>query len=214
MKLINFDIADDNIALIFKGQYLDIHNNYEFCGYYRDSELKEVRLRWTRSHEDWSNEEICGFELLFKNVNYLRIRERDDTLPKTEDSCLSFIGFLPQEDREIFDSYIVGNNTKDTNDLIVNFMSEQAFKINADVVEFSELNEEIIYVPVEVGYEGNKTWKPIWAEKIDELTYRIKSYCSNYNLINENLLFKLNEIVICEKRKLPMGQYLVAIKKK
>ena len=105
MKLINFNIDKDSIALLYNGQYLDIHNCYEFRGFHFDNLNKTLILTWTRSVEEWSNEERCGFQLLFKGVTYFKVRERDSELPYTEDTCLSFIGFLEQDLRNNFDSY-------------------------------------------------------------------------------------------------------------
>jgi len=210
MELKNFDIDNDNIAILYKEHYLDIHNNFDFREFEYSELKKKAVFKWTRSHEEWSNEKICGFELRFENVTYFKERKRDNELPFTEDTSLSFIGFLPQDMRENFDGFVPMKDVKETYDLNINFMSEQAFKINSETAECIELNEEIIYIPIDD--EGTEVWRPMWADRIDDLTYHIKSFPS-YDPTDENLRFKTGEFVTCGKRRLSDGQYLVAIEK-
>ena len=66
MKLTNFNIDSAQIGLIFSGLYLDVHNNYEFRGFNFDNLSKQLHLTWTRSHEKWASEKLCGFRLVFK----------------------------------------------------------------------------------------------------------------------------------------------------
>lgn len=80
MRLTNFNIDTDQIALAYNGQYLDIHNNYEFRGFNFDILSKQFYLTWTRSHEKWANEKLCGFRLVFRNVSFLKVRERNAEL--------------------------------------------------------------------------------------------------------------------------------------
>jgi hypothetical protein len=211
VKLINFNIDNDNIGLLYNGEYLDIHNCYQFRGFQFDNSNKILKLTWTRSVEEWSNEKRCGFHLLFKGVTYFKVRERDSELPNTEDICLSFIGFLDQDLRNDFDSYKPVQYVNDIDDLNINFQSEQAIKVNSSIGEFKEINEEIIYVSL-IG-DGSIVWRPMWAERIDEFTYRI---CINENIdrTDEVLEFETGDIVVCRKQKLASGQCLVAIEKK
>jgi hypothetical protein len=207
VKLINFNIDNDNIGLIYQEQYLDIHNCYEFRGFEFDTTNKILQLTWTRSVEEWSNEIRCGFQLIFKQVTYFKVRERDNELPNTDDTCLSFIGFLEQDMRDDFDSYKPNENIKDTDDLNINFQSEQAIKVNSAIAELKEIKEEIIYV--RLIDEGTIAWRPMWAERLEEFIYKIKPN-ENIDRTDENLEFDTGQIVICKKQKLSSGQYLVA----
>jgi len=207
MKLTNFKIDADQIALTYNGQYLDVHNNYEFRGFNFDILSKQLHLTWTRSHEKWANEKLCGFILVFKNVSFLKVRERDVELSFNEDTCMSFIGFLPQDMREHFDSYTEPKNVTNDYDINVNFQSDQAFKINCELVDFIEINEEIIYVALT--NEGTKVWRPMWADNLEGNVYRIKSY-PTFDPLDEELQFTTGDIVICERQELDNGQCLVA----
>jgi hypothetical protein len=85
-----------------------------------------------------------------------------------------------------------------------------AFKVNCSYAEFIESNEEIIYVAIKNEYPA--VWRPMWAERIEELTYRINSY-SDYDPELEDLEFVTDEIVICEKKEMSNGYCLVAVRK-
>lgn len=207
MKLTNFNIDTDQIALIYNGQYLDVHNNYEFRGFNFDIHSKQLHLTWTRSHEKWASEKMCGFRLVFKNVSFLKVRERDAELSFKEDTCMSFIGFLSQDMRDDFDSFTEPKSVTNDDDLNVNFQSDQAFKINCELVDFVEINEEIVYVALT--NEGTKVWRPMWAENLEESVYCIKSYLT-YDPLDEELQFTTGDIVICERQELDGGQCLVA----
>jgi hypothetical protein len=211
MKLTNFTIEADQIALTYNGKYLDVHNNYEFRGFNYDILSKQLHLTWTRSHEKWASEKLCGFRLAFRNVSFFNVRERDAALSFKEDTCMSFIGFLPRDMRDDFDSFTESKNVTRDDDMNVNFQSGQALKINCDLVEFIEINEEIIYVALT--NEGTKVWRPMWADNLEEYVYRIKSN-SNFDSLDEDLQFTTGDIVICERQEFDIGQCLVAISTK
>lgn len=211
MRLTNFHIDNDGITLNYNDKYLDLHNNFDFRSFHYDIPSRQLELIWTRSHEDWADEHIPAFKLVFRDVNYLKIRERDSTLPDTDDSCLSLIGFLPKDARTDFDSFVNSNNATNSDDLNILFQSDQGFKINCTHAELVELNEEIIYVPMI--NEGIEVWRPMWADNIKDNVYKLKSF-SNYDPTDEVLKFNSGDLVVCEKQKKSEGQILVAVSKK
>jgi hypothetical protein len=75
----------------------------------------------------------------------------------------------------------------------------------------SGIEEEIIYV--QLLNEGTQVWRPMWAEKLEENVYLLKSFV-DHDPTDEELEFKSNEIVICERRMLSKGNHLVAVKQK
>ena len=211
MKLTNFNIDIDSIALDFNGKYLDLHNNFDFREFNYDITAQQVELKWTRSHENWANETICGFKLVFRSVSFFKLRERDITVSPKEDTCLSHIGFLSQDQRDNYDSVTVLKFVTENDDLNVGFESGIALKINCNYVDLNVINEEVVYVLIT--NEAVDVWRPMWAEKIEDNIYKIKSF-SNYDPTDEELQFKTGDIVICEKQKKSEGQVLVAIKQK
>lgn len=210
MRLTNFNIDNDNIALTYNDKYLDLHNNFDFRGFQYDTTSNQLELLWTRSHEDWAKENILAFKLVFRGVTFLKIQERDSSLPASEDSCLSLIGFLPQDLRDNFDGYVEQKNVTEQDDLNISFQSEQAFKINSSYADLIQLNEEIIYVLI-----TNKAFdvlRPMWADKVEDGVYKIKTF-ANYNPTEEELQFKPGDLVLCNRQKKSEGQILVAISK-
>ena len=50
IKLTGFSLNQDLISLDVNGQYLDMHNNYDFCGFTKDKDV--VELKWMLSVGD------------------------------------------------------------------------------------------------------------------------------------------------------------------
>ncbi len=75
----------------------------------------------------------------------------------------------------------------------------------------SGIEEEIIYV--QLLNEGTQVWRPMWAEKLEENVYLLKSFI-DHDPTDEELEFKPNEIVICERQKLSEENQIVAVKRK
>jgi hypothetical protein len=209
MKLTNFDIDNDNIALNYNGNYFDLHNSFDFRDFHYDITSQQLELKWTRSHEDWSKETICGFKLIFRSVNFFKLRERDPSVSPKEDNCLSIIGFVSQDLRDEFDSYTTLQYVTENDDLNIAFESGIALKINCTYVDLCLIEEEVVYVLIT--NEPVQVWRPMWADKIENNIYKIKSF-SSYDATDEELQFKTGDIVICEKQKKSEGQVLVAIK--
>ena len=78
--------------------------------------------------------------MLFKNVSFLRVKERDADYPYTEDNCLMNLSFHPSELREDFDSISLDSSSGDDSTFF--FQSEWGFKINAEAVELLPLAEQ------------------------------------------------------------------------
>jgi len=51
MKLVNFTVNRDLIALEVDGEYLDLHNNYDFVGCVHTP--CEAELKWAATEGDW-----------------------------------------------------------------------------------------------------------------------------------------------------------------
>jgi hypothetical protein len=136
MTLSNFEI-EDGIVLRYAGQYLDLHNNYNFHEFkfsVSSQSLKLQRNKFEELVEELSVNHFTKLKLLFSAVNFLKIKERDTEMPVSEDKCVDVIGFLPQEMREDMDSFGVKPDY-DNDDMIIIFRGGQTFKINADMVE-------------------------------------------------------------------------------
>ena len=75
-----------------------------------------------------------NLKLLFNRVNFLKIKERDNEMPLSEDKCLEVIGFLPQDCRDDMESFSEKRDLEN-DDMIIMFRGGQTFKINAEMVE-------------------------------------------------------------------------------
>lgn len=140
MKLTNFSLDKDSIGIHYKGKYLDLYNNFDFQGFQHDTASRHLELTWTRSYEDWANENIPAFKLVFRDLSFFKIRERDTSLSASEGICLSLIGFLPNYMRDDFDSYVDTEHISESDNLNIVFQSDLALKINCKSADFVELN--------------------------------------------------------------------------
>ncbi len=148
MKLTNFTIGADNISIIpFDDTYLDIHNSYDFEEFSYNTFEQKLKLRWSMTREEWvkpivrKEDEIMyvRFALVFEQINFFTVRERNENLPFSDDTCIEFIGFSSLDMRNNFDSFLMPTFIKETDDIIICFQSGQVLKINCKFVEFVEL---------------------------------------------------------------------------
>jgi hypothetical protein len=140
MTLKNFEIEDDTVGLTFEGMYLDLHNCYDIEGFQYSNAEQVFQLKF-RKGKYGTHESPESFELLFKNVSFLKIGERDAEMGASDDTCLEFIGFLPSESREIMDGYLTNMPKAPTDDLIINTYTGQAIKIQSASAEFISLDK-------------------------------------------------------------------------
>ena len=95
MKLIEFSIAKECIALERGSNYYDLHNCFEFQSLSYNPTRQKLDLYWRRRNGDWVKPtEPAELSLLFSGVYLFKAIERDPELPFTEDDCLGTIGFI------------------------------------------------------------------------------------------------------------------------
>jgi hypothetical protein len=138
MQLQNFQLSSDGISLEWQGYDLDLHNCFEFERLTYNLPLKQIEASWLRSPEEWAKGTVLpGLTLVFNEVSFFRVKERDPEYPLTEDNCLMSASFHSVELRDEFDSISFSNSPDD--DLTFFFQSEWGFKINAATVELQPL---------------------------------------------------------------------------
>ncbi len=99
MKLSNFIIAKDNIALEIDDLYLDLHNCYDFIGFKYDALNRTLEFNWQQNKGEWVQEGLpFNVTLVMEGVYLFAAQGRDPEMPFTEDDCLSSIGFTWNED--------------------------------------------------------------------------------------------------------------------
>ena len=108
MHLKNFELGGDGISLEWQAEYLDLHNNFDFQSFNYDLRLNKLTLTWLRSTEKWAKDvELLGLILVFNQVSFFRVKERDSANPFNEDNCLSNVSFHPTSARDEFDNRLV-----------------------------------------------------------------------------------------------------------
>jgi hypothetical protein len=134
MQLQNFQISGDGISLSWQGYELDLHNCFDFQSIHYNIRSRQIALLWLRSSEEWAKDTILSaLTLLFSEVSFFCVKERDMEYPFTEDNCLLSVSFHPVELRHEFDSISLSSSLSD--DLTFFFQSEWGFKINAATAE-------------------------------------------------------------------------------
>jgi len=84
----------------------------------------------------------------------------------------------------------------------------QASYGRTSLIKFTLLENEIIYI--ELLNEGTNVWRPMEAQKIKENVYEIR-FTPSHDPEDEELKYKVGEVVICERKKLSGEFVLVAI---
>lgn len=134
MQLKNFQLSSDGISLDWQGHDLDLHNCFDFQSIRYDIRSRQIELCWLRSPEEWARKTmLSSLTLVFSEVSFFRVKERDMEYALTEDSCLMSASFHPVELRDEFDSISLSSSPSD--DLTFFFQSEWGFKINAATAE-------------------------------------------------------------------------------
>ena len=141
MKLKNFEISDDYIEILFEGGRLDLHNCYrmESFEYVFSEQIFKLKFRLFDQQEKQNPQR---FELVFSNVGFLRIHERDSEMHESDDDCLDSIGFLPIESREIMNGFLTNMPKSGTDDLIIITHTGQAIKLQCEAAEFVLLDNK------------------------------------------------------------------------
>src|SRR4051812_46121520 len=131
---VNFEIKD-SMALIFKGAYFDLHNNFDFShfAYTVDSQL--LVLTWLKSGENWAiNEQVSKLAIIHKAVSFLSVTARDPAYPLSDDTCLADITYFPSSERHMNDRTTDQPVPDFDDDLLYIFQSGQTIRVNCDEV--------------------------------------------------------------------------------
>ncbi|PVY41915.1 hypothetical protein [Pontibacter virosus] len=140
MKLTNFEI-EDTVTLHYTGLYLDLHNDYDFHEFKYSLSSQVFEIQWDKLEtEETTSNNIDKFKLRFSAVSFLKIQERDAEVPVSEDKCLDVLGWLPQNMRQVMDSFGLKPDYKN-DDMILIFRGGQTIKINAEQVDLIVLEQ-------------------------------------------------------------------------
>jgi hypothetical protein len=133
VKLTNYSIAKDFIALEQGNTYLDLHNNFEFISLEYIFSERSIILKWVKSAGDWvPNNSPSSIILTFSGVYLFKSKERDPEMPFSEDSCLDSIGFIGNDLIEEISGFFSPEPAENQNHLNISFTSGFAVKIGAE----------------------------------------------------------------------------------
>ena len=145
---VNFDITD-NHALSFEGQYIDLHNNFDFVGFDYNVADREIKLNWKKSSGDWvGKNELSSLVLAHKSVTFLKVIEQDEKSNYDDDSCLGEITFFPSTAREINDSIVSQLKPNDGDDILYIFENGQRIRIHCEQIELSVNKDQILNLKI------------------------------------------------------------------
>lgn len=134
MKHLNFNLAD-SIGLSYKGSYFDLHSNFDFSSMHYNADDQSLILSWIKSHEEWAKIETCNeVSIIFKLVEVLKIIPREDDKPKSEDTTLSFMGYLHPDDLDIMNGFLPTEQKSEDYHMIFGFESGLSIKVYAETV--------------------------------------------------------------------------------
>ncbi|MBK9929182.1 MAG: hypothetical protein IPP04_04835 [Saprospiraceae bacterium] len=133
---VNFEI-EDNYALTYLGQHIDLHNNYDLVGYDYKIVDRQLVLTWTKSLGDWTKEsDFARLTLIHSNVFFLKIGydNKENEFPN-DDKCLGGISYFPSTDRETNDGLISQGKPNDEDDIIYIFETDHFIRIGCDDIK-------------------------------------------------------------------------------
>lgn len=136
MNLKNFRIANDFVGLEANGHYFDLHNNFSFQRLSYEVGIREIVFEWVRREAEWIHpNDPLAIALVFSNVEFFKIKERDFGESYLEDDCLSTIGFVHRSLINELEGYFKNEPDGEVDHLNICFNSGQAMKIVAGSAE-------------------------------------------------------------------------------
>ena len=133
MLIDNFCLEYDH-ALKYKGELLDLHNCYDFCNIVYDIQSQKIHLEWESNGNSVMLTSIFKFKLVFEEVFFFKIREREAELPFSLDTTLNTIGFLYTEDPDMDQPAFEVDNSRAMHMLLV-FESNMSLRLGAKSVK-------------------------------------------------------------------------------
>ena len=133
MKKINFFI-DGNHALVVDGNYIDLHNNFDFEYFKYSVKQNKVTISWIKAVGDWVQaDEYKKISMIFENIILLRMKNESIDISR-ERSTLLFIGYLHPEEINFMDGCLDEKEATSLYHLILSFEDGFTIKIFADSV--------------------------------------------------------------------------------
>lgn len=122
--------------VLYNGQEIDIHNNFDFVGYEYKIANRELILKWIKSERVlFKEDEFSKLRLIHSNVSFLSISydSKNYEFPD-DDNCLSEVTFFPSTERETNNEFVDQNKPNDNDDIIYTFQSEHFIRVGCESI--------------------------------------------------------------------------------
>ena len=128
MKTLGFSFID-SYALKVQGEFIDLHNDCEFEGYFIDVAQGQLTLFWRRLDQQEVSSAPRTFRFLVNGVRRIRVSppRRDGELGAGR--TVSFVGFLHVDQEEIMDGCVDYGEAGEGPDFIIGFEDESTPKV-------------------------------------------------------------------------------------
>lgn len=149
MRFLNFALGEGTHPIEIKavGLIWDLHNVMDFARVTQDISANSVEMHW-QVNRAYALQEYPAelFSILFSDIEYFEIKQRDDSLPHSEDNCLASISRIHStESWEIIEKYggapPLEEITGEDFHLLFEFQGGQRIRIGAQIAEFRVLNQ-------------------------------------------------------------------------
>lgn len=126
----NFEI-EDNYALVYQDQLIDLHNNYDLAGYEYQVAKRELRIKWTKSTGEWvSQDEPATLTIIHQDVFYYNIGYDNEIYEfPDDDKCLGAISFVSSEERESNDQLTSRVEPAENDDILYIFETDHCIRV-------------------------------------------------------------------------------------
>jgi hypothetical protein len=132
---INFDIVD-NCAVNYEGRHIDLHNNFDFCGFDYNVVERVIRLNWKKSNGDWvDKDEFSDLVFMHKGVTFLKVIDQDEKSTYADDSCLDEITFFPSSERDLNDNILPQAKPNVNDDILYFFENGSRIRIHCEQID-------------------------------------------------------------------------------
>ncbi len=142
MKLINFQIKE-GIEIELAGQGFDLHNQFQLQRYTYEATNRLLELEfqssvvWCGEFPEVDNCLTTNLKIIFKNVDFLRIRERTKDYPIDEQGeCLDSIEFVDQIGSRNQEFFQMPNAPSEIEDCLYTDEAEQPESKNYLLISF------------------------------------------------------------------------------
>jgi len=119
----------------FQGKLIDLHNSYDLQSFEYNINTKTLILFWTKSVEVWgSTADYEKITLTHIGVNYLHASFSPSIQFPKDNQCLSEVTFYPANERLENSFFLEQEESKDGDDIIYSFISDQVIRVGCDEV--------------------------------------------------------------------------------